>query len=86
MTSKIAAAVTAAAFALAACGGIGDAPDVRGIALDDANAKLKAAGYSSTIVEDDALFGVVIESGFEVCDQDAPEGKLVPLHVAKRGC
>lgn len=73
--------------ALTGCGGgIGEAPDVRGFNLQDANRRLELEGYTSTIVEDDALFGVVVESNFTVCDQDSPKGKTVPLHVAKRGC
>ena len=80
-------AIVIATLALAGCGGgIGDAPDVRGINLVDANERLKADGYVSTIVEDDAAFGVIVESSFTVCDQEAPKGKTVPLKVAKRGC
>lgn len=65
---------------------LGGAPDVRGINLEDADARLKTAGYVSTIVEDDAVFGVVLRDSFTVCEQDTPKGKTVPLHVAKRGC
>lgn len=72
-------------------GGCGDpdfagAPDVRGLNLADANQALQQEGFNSTIVENDGLFGVVIEENFVVCDQEDTRGQLVPVRVAKRGC
>lgn len=79
-----AAAVVAVAAMLAACGSedLGSAPDVRGLQLPEAKRMLKNQGYRTT-VEDDALFGVIIESHFTVCEQKSPQGKLVPLEVSK---
>jgi beta-lactam-binding protein with PASTA domain len=81
----ITATLTVAVFA-AGCGGIGDAPDVRGINLADARERLKAENYEATIVEDDVVFGVVLDTSFTVCEQEAPKGRVVPLKVAKHGC
>ncbi len=70
---------------LAACGGedLGGAPDVKGLALPDANAQLEQAGFSSSVTSD-AVLGVVIEDNFTVCEQTKPNGKLVPLEVSKQ--
>ena len=78
----------AIAVVLSGCGDpdFAGAPDVRGLNLVDANQQLADKGFSSTIVESDALFGVVIEENFVVCDQEDTRGKLVPVSVAKRGC
>lgn len=70
---------------LSACGGsedIGAAPDVRGLVLPDAEAKLERAGYSAS-VSDDAMFGVLVPSHYTVCSESSPEGKLVPIDVSK---
>jgi hypothetical protein len=77
-----------AALGLVACGepNLAGAPDVRGINLHDANTQLEEAGFSSTIIDNDGVFGVVIEENFVVCDQEDTSGKLVPLKVAKHGC
>lgn len=85
---KQAALVVTCAFILSACGDpdFAGAPDVRGLNLTDANRQLQSEGYNSTIVEDDALLGVVVEENFVVCEQEDTRGKLVPLKVAKRGC
>ncbi|MBK5231596.1 MAG: hypothetical protein JJE13_01250 [Thermoleophilia bacterium] len=71
-------------LSFAACGeeDIGNAPDVRGLQLDVAKKKLQKANYS-TSVEDDAMFGVVIESHFTVCSQSSPKGRIIPLEVSK---
>lgn len=73
-----------AALVFAGCGGddLGSAPDVRGLALPEAKRMLKRADFG-TSVSDDAMFGVIIESHFTVCDQHSPEGRLVPLEVSK---
>jgi hypothetical protein len=80
---------SAAIAALACVAGIGcgsenlgDAPDVQGLPLDTAKQLLKQDGYQ-TAVTDDAMFGVIIESHFIVCEQSSPRGKLVPLEVSK---
>jgi hypothetical protein len=79
------------ALVAAGCGG-GDespppgVPNVVGLALPDAKAKLKRANYASSEKATDALFGVIIESNFVVCKQSDPNGRMVPLEVAKHGC
>jgi hypothetical protein len=70
------------------CGGndgndLGGAPDVRGLSLPDAKRKLERANYRASEKAEDALFGVIIESNFTVCDQHEPNGRLVPIDVAK---
>lgn len=80
---------SAGALAVSACGGdpnFAGAPDVRGLNLRDANSQLKKAGFSSTVVESDGVFGVVIEENFVVCDQEDTKGRIVPVQVAKHGC
>jgi beta-lactam-binding protein with PASTA domain len=81
------AAVTAA-IGLAASGGpdFAGAPDVRGLNLADANEQLRAAGYESSVTETDAMFGVIVEANFAVCEQGDTRGHMVPVEVAKRGC
>lgn len=79
-------ATIAACIALIGCGeDLGGAPDVKGLNLPDAKVRLKQAGFSTTVTSD-GLFGVIIEENFTVCEQDTPNGKLVPLEVAKHGC
>ena len=87
MRTKLALGILAS-LTLSACGepNFSGAPDVRGMNLSDANAQLKKAGYASTVVENDALFGVVVEQNFVVCDQEDTKNKLVPVKVAKHGC
>ena len=79
-------ATASAGLALAACGGgVGDAPDVRGLSLPTAKKQLQKAGYTAD-VQSDALFGVIVEQNFTVCDQSEPQGKLVPLEVDNEDC
>jgi hypothetical protein len=81
-------AMIALTLAFAGCGGadFAGAPDVRGMNLVDADKMLQDAGYTSTIVQTEAMFGVIVESNFAVCDQDSTRGHIVPLRVAKHGC
>jgi hypothetical protein len=62
---------------------LGGAPDVRGLSLPDAERQLKGAGMSASVTSD-GLFGVVIRENWTVCEQDSPNGKLVPLEVSKQ--
>jgi hypothetical protein len=73
---------------IAGCGGedLGNAPDVRGLALPEAKQRLERANYRTSVKAEDALFGVIVEENFTVCDQHEPNGRLVPLDVAKHGC
>jgi hypothetical protein len=77
--------VIAATSSLVACGGtdLRGAPNVKGLALPDAEQQLKQAGYAPS-VKTDALFGVIIPEHFSVCDEGSPNGKLVPLTVSKQ--
>jgi hypothetical protein len=59
------------------------APNVKGLALPDARAELKRAGYEAS-VKTDALFGVIIEEHFTVCDENSPNGRLVPITANKQ--
>lgn len=74
----------------AGCGGGGSVPgadqgvpDVRGLALPDAKTKLDGAGFSSSVTSDGA-FGVIVEENWTVCDQQEPNGQLVPVEVSKQ--
>lgn len=84
MRKLLAGLIVALALGLSACGSedLGAAPDVRGLALPEAEALLKKAGFETTVT-DDALFGVIVESHFTVCEQHSPEGQLVPIEVSK---
>lgn len=63
-----------AAGAMIACGGEeGPAPNVVGERLDRAQTAVQDAGLDYE-VEEDTLFGVVVESNFTVCDQDPEPG------------
>jgi hypothetical protein len=59
------------------------APNVKGLALPEAKAQLEKAG-SAASVKSDAMFGVVIEEKFTVCEEHSPNGKLVPLEVSNQ--
>jgi hypothetical protein len=86
MTVRLTGPLAAAALVLlGGCGGtdLGGAPDVRGIDLETARVQLEAAGWEPS-AKSDALFGVIVESNFAVCDQNTPVGKIVPLEVSKR--
>jgi beta-lactam-binding protein with PASTA domain len=78
-------AVGAAALGVAACGqeDLKGAPNVKGLALPEAKQQLKRAGFESS-VKSDALFGVIVEEHFTVCEEHSPNGKLVPLEVSKQ--
>jgi hypothetical protein len=77
-------AVFAATVSIVACGSpnLHGAPNVKGLALPDAEQQLKQAGYTASI-KTDALFGVVIPEHFAVCSEGSPSGLLVPLTVNK---
>lgn len=82
---KMAAMAGVVFMAVAGCGGadLGGAPNVQGLALPDANERLEGAGFSSSVTSD-ALFGVIVESNYTVCEQKTPSGQLVPLEVSKQ--
>jgi hypothetical protein len=79
------------AAALVAAGCAGDdgtssgVPNVRGLNLPDAEKQLKRVGYGTSVTSD-GMFGVIVKQNFTVCDQEKPNGHLVPLKVAKHGC
>jgi beta-lactam-binding protein with PASTA domain len=58
-------------------------PEVTGLALPEAKSVLLAKGYRTSVKAENAMFGVIVEQNFTVCDQDDPRGKLVPLDVSK---
>ena len=88
MKIKMLLVATVASLSFAACGepDFAGAPDVRGLNLADARKTLEDAGYTPTVAETDAMFGVIVESNFAVCDQHDTTGHAVPVVVAKRGC
>jgi hypothetical protein len=77
-------AILAAAISVSACGtaDLHGAPNVKGLALPDAEQQLKEAGFTPSI-KTDALFGVIVPEHFSVCNEGSPNGKLVPLTVSK---
>lgn len=82
-----AATVSAILLSLAAgCGAKPAGPDVRGMSLPDAKAALKKAGVNASVHATDAIFGVLVEDNFVVCDEDAINQHMVRLEVAKHGC
>jgi len=71
---------------VAGCGSKPVGPDVRGMSLPDAKASLTKAGVNATVHPKDALFGVLVEANFVVCDEHAVNAHMVRLDVAKHGC
>jgi beta-lactam-binding protein with PASTA domain len=76
----------AATSLLTACGEDPAGPDVRGMTLPDAKAKLAEAGVEVSTHAKGAAFGVIIEENFVVCEVEAINERMVRLEVAKRGC
>jgi Domain of unknown function (DUF4839)/PASTA domain len=79
--------------ALAGCGGDKASttmPDVTGKKLDDAKSAIKDAGYGDEVkVDGGGLFGVVVESNWEVCEQNPAAGTTVagkPTLTVARSC
>lgn len=61
-------------------------PDVTGLNLQDAEAKLKHADVGYTTHASDAMFGVLIPQNFVVCSEHYVAKHMVRLEVAKHGC
>ena len=61
---------------------LGGAPDVRGIALPDARQQLERANYRPS-VKSQSVLGIIVEENWTVCEQDTPNGRLVPVEVAR---
>jgi hypothetical protein len=65
-------------------------PDVTGKKLDDAKSAIKGAGYGDEVkVDGGGLFGVVVESNWEVCEQNPAAGTTVagkPTLTVARSC
>jgi hypothetical protein len=82
MRYLIATGLAVAVMLVGGCGSadLGNAPDVRGLSLPSAKQRLESAGYRAD-VQSDAMFGVIVESNWTVCDEDSPQGKLVPIKV-----
>ena len=60
-------------------------PDVTGWTLPEAKKALKKAGVNPQI-ESDALFGVIVEENFTVCEVHPLNSKAVRLTVDNDGC
>jgi hypothetical protein len=85
-TARSLGAIAAALVLLGGCGGEDPAgPDVRGMTLPDAKKALKTADVRAS-VHSDALFGVIVEENFVVCDQEAVNARMVRLEVSKYDC
>jgi beta-lactam-binding protein with PASTA domain len=65
-------------------------PDVTGKRLDDAKSAIKDAGFDGEVKFDGGgLFGVVVESNWEVCEQNPAAGTTVagkPTLTVARSC
>jgi hypothetical protein len=85
---KAAACVLAIGLLLSGCGGSTKAagPDVRGMALPEAKATLDDAGIGYSVKAEDGLFGIIIESNWQVCSEASVNDQMVTLHVKKHGC
>ncbi len=88
----IAVVAVVATAGLAGCGGdkATTMPDVTGKTLDDAKSAIKDAGYGDEVkVGGGGLFGVVVESNWEVCAQNPAAGTTVagkPTLTVARSC
>jgi len=77
---------------LAGCGGdkATTMPDVTGKTLDDAKSAIRDAGFDDEVkVDGGGLFGVVVESNWEVCEQNPAAGTTVagkPTLTVSRSC
>jgi hypothetical protein len=61
-------------------------PDVRGLNLVDAEAKLKNANVGFTEHAKDAALGIIVKANFVVCSEAYVAPAEVRLEVAKDGC
>jgi Domain of unknown function (DUF4839)/PASTA domain len=77
-------------FGLAGCGPDPVMPDVTGKRLDVAKSDIKHAGFKDKVeVLGGGVFGVIRESGWQVCDQSPAAGKVVtdaPRLTVDRSC
>lgn len=76
----VAVVAVVATAGLAGCGGdkATTMPDVTGKKLDDAKSAIKDAGFDDEVkVDGGGLFGVVVESNWEVCEQNPAAGTTV---------
>ncbi len=77
----VAVVAVVATAGLAGCGGdkaTTTMPDVAGKKLDDAKSAIKDAGFDGEVkVDGGGLFGVVVESSWEVCEQNPAAGTTV---------
>jgi len=88
----VAVVAVVATAGLAGCGGdkATTMPDVTGKRLDDAKSAIKDAGFDGEVKFDGGgLFGVVVESNWEVCEQNPAAGTTVagkPTLTVARSC
>ena len=76
----------ACSLALVSCGEEPLGPPVVGMMLPDAQAKLTAAGITSSAHAPDALMGILIPGNFVVCSVENINDTAVRLEVSKSGC
>lgn len=62
------------------------APNVVGLKLPAAEARLRADGFTPRPFNTDTLFGIVVARHYTVCHQWAPVGNTVKILAQKYGC
>ena len=78
-------------FTLVATSGCGGgskltAPDVRGMALPDAETTLAAAQVGYSEHAQDGLLGILVKADWVVCKERQLSAHMVQLDAAKHGC
>jgi hypothetical protein len=61
-------------------------PDVRGMALPEAEATLKKAGIAYSEHAQDGLFGILVKEHWVVCDEHYVNERMVRVDASKHGC
>jgi hypothetical protein len=61
-------------------------PNVVGLKLPSAEARLRAAGWIPRPFNTDTLFGIVVKRHYTVCHEYKPIGRRVRLLAQKYGC
>jgi hypothetical protein len=74
-------------FALAGCGESAPGPDVRGMALPEAEKALTDAhmGYSEH-PQNGSLLGILVKANWVVCSEGRVNDHMVRLDVSKQAC
>lgn len=75
--------IVLAAVVVAACGAseLKTIPNIKGMSLDFAKARLESAGLEYAYDEDQGAFGILDESNWKVCASDPPIGTTTSKKV-----